>query len=417
VTDAAARLHHVPWAALAGLSSALEPALSEVLSGAAAERVLDRLLRAHRSLDADGRAAVAEAVFGVALWRRRLAAQLGTAPPTPRLLLAALLRDLGGVAAEDAERLAGIAPGALPPPRPPPAGLADRASLPDWLAAVLAREAGGAADALADALNLPAPVCLRVNPLRGTRDALAARLAAEGIPTRPGRFAPGALVVAAARANLYGSASFREGWFEVQDEASQLVAALVAARRGEAVLDLCAGAGGKTLALAGAVAPGGTVHAADRDPEPLARLRVRAARAGAGALVAVHGETPPAALAVDAALVDAPCSALGPLRRGPDLRWRLDPAAFPALPPLQGVLLARAARHVRPGGRLVYATCTFRREENEEVALRFEREHPAFRRTPPEVDPSLVTEDGFLRTWPHGHGLDGFFAAVYVHTR
>lgn len=416
MSDATARLHAVPWAALAGLAPALEPAIAEVLAGAAAERVLDRLLRARR-LDAARRAAVAEAVFGVALWRRRLAAQLGAAHAPPRLLLAALLRDLGGVAAAEAERLAGTAPGALPPPRPPPAALADRASLPDWLAAILVREAGAEAGALADALDLPAPICLRVNPLRGTRDALAARLATEGIPTRPGRFAAGALVVTAARANLYGSASFREGWVEVQDEGSQLVAALVAARPGEAVLDLCAGAGGKTLALAGAVAPGGIVHAADRDPEPLARLRVRAERAGAGALVAIHGETPPSSLEVDAALVDAPCSALGPLRRGPDLRWRLDPAAFEALPPLQGSLLARAARHVRPGGRLVYATCTFRREENEEVALRFEREHPAFRRVRPGADPTLVTEDGYLRTWPHRGGLDGFFAAVYVRTR
>jgi 16S rRNA (cytosine967-C5)-methyltransferase len=184
----------------------------------------------------------------------------------------------------------------------------------------------------------------------------------------------------------------------------------------DAILDLCAGAGGKTLALAGAVGPGGTVHAADPDAEALGRLRVRAARAGAASLVAVHGAQVPAALVVDAALVDAPCSALGPLRRGPDLRWRLDPAAFAALPALQGELLARAARHVRSGGRLVYATCTFRREEDEEVALRFERDHPAFRRAQLDLDPVLVTRDGFLRTWPHGGGLDGFFAAVYVRT-
>jgi 16S rRNA (cytosine967-C5)-methyltransferase len=415
--EAILRLREVPWAALAGLAPALERAIAEVLAGTAAERVLDRLLRAHRGLGAEGRAAMAEAVFGVGLWRRRLAAHLGNADAPPRLLLASLLRDLGGVAASDAERLAGVAPGALPPLRPPPAALADRASLPDWLAAILVAEAGEDAGPLADALNLPAPVCLRVNPLRVSRDALAARLAAEGVPTRPGRFAPGALVVTTPRPNLYGAPSFREGWFEVQDEASQLVATLVGARPGDAVLDLCAGAGGKTLALAGAVGPGGTVHAADPDADALGRLRVRAARAGAGSLVVLHGAAPPASLIVDAALVDAPCSALGPLRRGPDLRWRLDPATFAALPALQGELLARAARHVRPGGRLVYATCTFRREENEDVALRFERDHPFFRRVLLDLDPAVVTRDGFLRTWPHGGGLDGFFAAVYVPTR
>ncbi|HYG67774.1 MAG TPA: RsmB/NOP family class I SAM-dependent RNA methyltransferase, partial [Anaeromyxobacteraceae bacterium] len=274
---------------------------------------------------------------------------------------------------------------------------------------------GEEAEALADALNRPAPVCLRPNPLRGRPEALVAQLAAEGVPTRAGRFAAGARVVTAKRANLYGTPSFRDGAFEVQDEASQLVAALVGASPGEAVLDLCAGAGGKTLALAGAVSPGGTVHAADPDLDALARLRVRAARAGAAPLVAIHGAAPPADLRVDAALVDAPCSALGPLRRGPDLRWRLDPAAFAALPALQLALLARAARHVRPGGRLVYATCTFRQEENEAVALRFERDHPAFRRVAPSADPSLLTADKFARTWPHRGGLDGFFAAVYVH--
>ncbi|HYG66736.1 MAG TPA: RsmB/NOP family class I SAM-dependent RNA methyltransferase, partial [Anaeromyxobacteraceae bacterium] len=118
---AEARLRDVPWRALDGLAPALEAAIAEVLGGDPAERVLDRVLRAHRALDADGRAAVAEAIFGVGLWRRRLAAQLRTPAPGPRLLLAALLRDLGGVPAPAAERLAGIAPGALPPPRPAPA--------------------------------------------------------------------------------------------------------------------------------------------------------------------------------------------------------------------------------------------------------------------------------------------------------
>jgi 16S rRNA (cytosine967-C5)-methyltransferase len=174
------------------------------------------------------------------------------------------------------------------------------------------------------------------------------------------------------------------------------------------VLDLCAGRGGKSLQLA---ALGARVHACDADAGRLARLRDRSSRAGAR--VVVHGAHPPDDLRVDAALVDAPCSELGPLRRGPDQRFRLDPAAFAALPPLQLELLARAARHVRPGGRLVYVTCTFRREEDEAVAEAFEAIHPEYERVPAPAPAAFVGRDGFFRAWPHRHGTDGFFGAVW----
>jgi 16S rRNA (cytosine967-C5)-methyltransferase len=143
------------------------------------------------------------------------------------------------------------------------------------------------------------------------------------------------------------------------------------------------------------------VHACDPDPERLGRLVHRAARAGASGLLRLHGAGPPPDLAVDAALVDAPCSELGALRRGPDARFRLDPATFGPLPALQLALLAQAARHVRPGGRLVYATCTLRREEDEAVAEAFARAHPAF-------EPRQA-----FRTWPHLQGCDGFYAALF----
>jgi 16S rRNA (cytosine967-C5)-methyltransferase len=404
------RLRDLPWEALPP-PAALVPALSRVLAGEAAERVLPRLLRGLPGLDRRGRAAVAEAVFGVGLWRRRLAWQLGEPDPAPPRLLAALLRDLGDRA--DAERLAGLPAGSLPPPRPPPPGLADRWSLPDWLAGELGRAAGEQAPALAEALCRPGPIVLRVNPLRASAAEVAGRLAAEGVSTRPGRLAPLALEVTGPRPNLLGLGPVRRGWCEVQDEGSQLVAAAVGARPGEAVLDLCAGAGGKSLALAAAVGPGGRVHACDPDPERLSRLRARARRAGAGAIVAVHGEASPPDLVVDRVLVDAPCSELGPLRRGPDLRWRLDPASFAALPALQRALLERALTHLVPGGRLVYATCTIRREENEAVVEALEAAHPALRRVRPEVPAEVVGPDGLLRTWPHRHGTDGFFAAAW----
>jgi 16S rRNA (cytosine967-C5)-methyltransferase len=409
------RLCAIPWSALAGRAAVLDGPLAEILAGAAAERIVDRVLRADRSLPGDARRAFAEALFGVALWRRRLRAHLGDLGAPPRALLGSLLRDLAG--RPDAEALAGLAPGSLPPPRPPPDGLADRASLPDWLAEALVAAAGDEAGALADALNVPGAICLRVNTLRTSRDEAAARLAAEGVATRPGALAPACLVVTSPRPNVYGLAAHRDGIVAVQDEGSQLLGALVGARPGDGVLDACAGAGGKTLLLAADVGIEGRVHAADPDASRLDRLRVRAQRAGLASIVLVHGASVPGRLEVDHALVDAPCSELGALRRGPDVRWRVDPASFAALPALQHRILERAARSVKAGGRLVYATCTFRREEDEEVALAFEAGHPEYVRAPPAADPSAVTAEGFLRTWPHRHGTDGFFAAVWERRR
>lgn len=402
----------VPWKALRGLAPALDSTLAEILSGAAADGALVAFLRAHPALSSAARTAAAEAVLGVALWRRRLRAQLDARDAPPRLLLGALLRDLGG--RDDAEELADLPPGALPARRRPPADLADRFSFPDWLADEVRRAAGREAEALADALDAPGPICLRANLFRISRDALAARLAEEGVGTRPGALASSCLVVTTPRPNVLGLAAWREGLLEVQDEGSQLLGEAVAARPGEAVLDACAGAGGKTLLLAAAVGAAGRVHAADPDAERLVRLRARAARAGVLDVVAVHGAAAPDDLLVDRALVDAPCSELGALRRGPDLRWRLDPAAFATLPTVQRGILERALRHVRRGGMLVYATCTFRREEDEEVALALEDAHPELERIRPAVDASVVTGDGFLRTWPHRHGTDAFFAAAWT---
>jgi 16S rRNA (cytosine967-C5)-methyltransferase len=411
-----ARLATVPWEALPGIAARLDGPIRAVLQGRAAERELDRFLRAHRGLAREERAAAAESVFGVGLWRRRLAWHLGmgdadpsTAPP--RHLLVALVRDLAGDAG--AERLAAAAAGSVPRRAGPPPDLATFYSLPDWLADTLRREARDDAPALADALGQPGPVFLRANLLRTSREALADHLRAEGITAHAGRFAPACLRVDSPRPNLLGVSAWRDGLFEPQDEGSQLLGAAVGARAGESVLDACAGAGGKTLLLAAEVGGAGRVHACDVDAARLARLESRARRAGAREVVRIEGETPPPELRVDRAIVDAPCSELGPLRRGPDLRFRIDPATFEALPRVQLTLLARAARLVKPGGRLVYATCTFRREENDEVARSFERAHPEWRRVAPDVDPLLLDEHGWLRTWPHAHGTDAVFAAAW----
>ncbi len=374
------RLREVPWHALAGFDAALGPALDEMLAGKAADRVLERLLRKHKEATAEQRTALAEAVFGVGLWRRRLGTGDG---------LTLLRRLIEG--------------------QPKPTAFADRFSLPDWLAEMISRTLGPEADAFADALNLPGPICLRANTPRISRDALAARLAHEGVQTVPGRYARDCLVITSVRPNLYGLRAWNEALFEVQDEGSQLLGDLVDAQPGDDVLDLCAGAGGKTLQVAAQLKNEGRVHAVDVDLARLERLRTRATRAGATS-IRIHGRTPPADLRAARVLVDAPCSELGALRRGPDLRWRLNPADFAPMPGLQRALLETALAHLAPGGRLVYATCTFRPEENEQVVADFERAHPQLQR----VAVPFESTDGFLRTWPHRHGTDAFFASVHT---
>ncbi len=396
------RLRAVPWRALATPLSDLEPALQEVLGGRPAERVLDGYLRAHRGFTPEERTAVAEAIFGVGLWRRRVYSHAGS-NATPCQLLLALVRDVAGVGE-------GLDFSALPPPRPPPSSLAEFFSLPDWLADTFQRELGDEAPALCDALNRPGPICLRANALKTSQAALIQELAGEGIAARPGVHAPHAVVLDG-RANLLGTSAHREGRFEAQDEGSQLLAELLQAQPGDRVLDLCAGAGGKTLALAAALQGRGELHAYDADAERLDRLRQRASRAGVSGLrIHLPGQLPQS-LNANRVLVDAPCSELGALRRGPDLRFRIDPATFPALQALQSQLLATAAAHVAPGGRLVYATCTLRREENEGVVRAFLAANPALRLIPPGCAPTFV-QDGFFRALPHRHGTDGFFAAV-----
>ena len=396
------RLEAVPWDALAGLAEAVLPAVARVLDGAAAEREVDRLLRAHRALTAAQRTAAVEAIFGVGLWRRRLRAHAGSGDP--RALLFALLRDLGGVQEDRAAELTGLAP-PLPSRSPPPQRLADRWSYPDWIEAVFLRELGPGAEALAAALCAPGPVCLRANALRTSRDELARALHAEGVDARPGKYAPDALVVTTARPNLLALRTYREGLFELQDEGSQVVAQLVQAQPGETVLDFCAGAGGKTLALAAAMSGRGRLVAWDPDRERIGRLRDRAARAGAAVEIGRDVQA-------DAVLVDAPCSELGTLRRGPDLRFRLREEDALRYPGVQRDILEAALRRVRPGGRLVYATCTLRREENEEAAAAMERSHLELARLSLELPPELLRGD-FLRTWPHLHDMDGFFAAAW----
>ncbi|MBX3023296.1 16S rRNA (cytosine(967)-C(5))-methyltransferase RsmB [bacterium] len=306
----------------------------------------------------------------------------------------------------------------LPPESDRTAHLAVATSHPPWLVERWRRELGDAeAAALLAADNDAAPTVLRVLSARVPRSTVIAALADAQVAARPTTYAPDGLVLETA-ADPIALPGWRDGWFTVQGEASQLVAAMLGARPGGRVLDVCAAPGGKALAAAGQVGGRGVVLALDLQHGGLARLGAEAGRLGLRIVRARADATRlplPAAAAFDAVLVDAPCSGLGTLRQHPEIRWRRRPADLADLAALQSRLLAAAAPHVRPGGVLLYATCTIVRAENDDVVAAFLASHPDFatddpRRLLPAAAHALVDAGGALRTAPHRHGLDGFFA-------
>ncbi len=310
-----------------------------------------------------------------------------------------------------------------------PAGFSEklRHNLPDWLASALRSQLGDEAFwPLVAALNEPASLDLRVNILKAKREDMLSVLNQAGLRVAPTPFSPWGIRVPGKPA-LQKIDAFVRGDIEVQDEGSQLLAVLVDAKRGEMVVDFCAGAGGKTLALGASMRSTGRLYAFDTSGHRLDALKPRMARSG---LSNVH----PAQIAherdervkrltgkIDRVLVDAPCSGLGTLRRNPDLKWRQSPQSVLELQAKQTAILASASRLVKSGGRLVYATCSLLRDENEVVAESFGAAHPDFVKLPAEealkaahverVDE--LTQDGYLRLWPHKHATDGFFAAVW----
>ena len=405
------RLAGIDWSPLTGLMDSLSSPLATVLAGEAAERVVEKFLRANRTLTDAERRVAAEAIFGVGLWRIRLRAELGRQIESPRELVTALLRDVACLPQETLGKILGPAaanPSDVPQGRLP---IRDRFSLPSWLADIVEAEMGFEAADLADALNVPGPITLRANLTRTTREELQERLAEEGIVTTHGRFAPECLIVEGRTPNLYGSEAWKEGLFEIQDEGSQLISHLATAPRDSRILDYCAGAGGKSLHLA-ALHPTSTIHCTDIDSARLERLRQRAIRARANN-IRVLTEPPKPGQLYELVLVDAPCSELGALRRGPDRRFLITHHAVKNFPEQQTDILANAATFVAPGGSLVYATCTFNRAENEDVVEKFERTTPGFQSVQPLAPKALVRPDMCFQTWPHRHGTDGFFAAVF----
>jgi 16S rRNA (cytosine967-C5)-methyltransferase len=281
-------------------------------------------------------------------------------------------------------------------------------------------------DALARAWLAPAPLDLRINPLKTTRDAAMAALAADGIRAAPTPYSPLGLRVTGKPA-LQRHPQFTSGAVEVQDEGSQLLCFLVAPKRGQMVVDFCAGAGGKTLLLGAMMRSQGRLYAFDISPRRLANLKPRLARSGLSNVhpvrIADERDLRIKRLAgkIDRVLVDAPCTGFGTLRRNPDLKWRQAPTAIPELAAKQARLLAAAAPLVKPGGRLVYATCSVIPAENEAVVEAFLTAHPEFALGDAAAElarAGIALEAGrMLQLYPHRHGCDGFFAAILERER
>ena len=394
-----------------------------------ADRIVSGFFREHRALGPRERHTLAETAYAVL--RRRLLlqhlAQSGQGPLERRLAIlgwqgsAEFLRAaLQGAEPAWLEQVSAVDRGQLPERL--------RHNLPAWIADPLRAELGEQEFwSLCRALEEPAPLDLRVNALRARREDVQQALRALGVESAPTPWSPWGLRVADKPA-LTKLAPFERGDLEVQDEGSQLLALLTGARRGEMVVDFCAGSGGKTLALGAMMRSTGRLYALDTSGHRLAALKPRLARSGLSNVhpvqIAHERDERVKRLAgkADRVLVDAPCSGLGTLRRNPDLKWRQSPETVQALQAQQLSILRSAARLLRPGGRLVYATCSLLRAENEEVAAAFEADHPG------DFEPLSATEalgearvedaqslvDGpALRLWPHRHRTDGFYAMAW----
>jgi 16S rRNA (cytosine967-C5)-methyltransferase len=405
--------------------AAAEAALAQILPMTQpADAVLYRFFRAHPELGKLDRQFIAETVFGVL--RRRIGLEYHTGADTPRRLLLAYLNRIQGMSLRQLEPLLGSEDAqwaaALKARPDVDAPLHVKAELPQWLVARLAPDmAEDEILELGRALQQPAPLDLRVNSLIGERDKVMQQLATEGLAVKPTPYAPLGIRIEGNPA-LSRNPLFTSGRIEVQDEGSQLLCYLVAPKRREMVADFCAGAGGKTLALGALMQSQGRLYAFDVSESRLNKLKPRLKRSGLSnvhpQLLVNENDIKVKRLAgkLDRVLVDAPCSGFGTLRRNPDLKWRQNEAGLIELTAKQGRILTAAAALVKPGGRLVYATCSFLRAENQDVVSAFLGAHPQFKLLPASevlAQQHIALDTGdYLQLYPHRHGCDGFFAAV-----
>ena len=393
-----------------------------------ADRIAADFFRSQHALGARDRHVVSETVF--ALLRRlpmfRHLAASGKGEMARRLAILAWQGNDGVLRAalDDAER-AWLERSRAVDPASLPAALQHH--LPEWLATTMQATLGPEFAAWAASMDASAPLDLRVNAAKSSRDDVLAALASDGIAAAPTPYSPVGIRVVG-KPSLLKHALFTSGAVEVQDEGSQLLALLTGAKRGEMVVDFCAGAGGKTLALGAQMRNTGRLYAFDVSGHRLAALKPRLARSG---LANVH----PAQIAherddrvkrlagkIDRVLVDAPCTGLGTLRRHPDLKWRQSPATLAQLAEVQRNILAAASRLLKPGGRLVYATCSPIEAEDEAVARDFDAAQGGVFGPLPVLDvlqrahvdgAETLVSGPYLRLWSHRHGTDCFFAAAW----
>jgi 16S rRNA (cytosine967-C5)-methyltransferase len=392
-----------------------------------ADRFLRDWFRARRYAGSKDRAAVAERVYRVFRQRASLSWRMQNEHPRA-LVIASLVADGCDLARID-ELFSGAGYG------PPPLGELERAAIlsphvdipplwvqaefPAFLEAELTRSLGDAVLPEMRAMCDRAPIDLRVNTLKSSREIVLRELGA--FAPEPTPYAPHGIRIFRheGAAALGRTRNYLEGAFEFQDEAAQIASLLCAARPGERILDLAAGAGGKALALAAAMNNEGSILARDSDASRLAQLAPRALRAGATIIEEKLAESDPPALAFDAVFVDAPCSGSGAWRRQPELKWRLTPERLAELQLVQDRLLDQAADAAR--GRIVYATCSLFACENEDRVAMFLERHPEFRiETAAAIWRGLMGSPPppgmgeFFKATPHMTGTDGFFAAVLV---
>lgn len=403
-----------------------ETLLSELLRFTSpADRVMSLYFRQHHELGHADRGFVAETVFTVLRRKRSLAARCAGEVTSRRLLLATLAclqgmnrRELDGVTTEAERKWLAHAKAV----QVDTLSAEERADFPDWLYQALSAQFGeGEVMALAAGLNRPAPLDLRVNTLKCGRDEVLGRLIADGLAAAPCPYSPIGIRLGGKPA-LAKHPLFIEGCMEVQDEGSQLLGFLLQPKRGEMIADFCAGAGGKTLLLGALMRSQGRLYAFDVSDRRLAKLKPRLARSGLSNVHPLRIESERdikvrrLAGKLDRVLVDAPCSGLGTLRRNPDLKWRQTPSSVAELSEKQSAILAAAASLLKPGGRLVYATCSLLEAENECIVARFLANNPHFvLRSAHEI---LLRQEidvpcaAHFRLLPHRHGTDAFFAAV-----
>jgi 16S rRNA (cytosine967-C5)-methyltransferase len=390
-----------------------------------ADAALSAFFRSHPKIGQQDRGTIADSVYA-ALRRRRMLERIAGARGPRRMVLAVWITLLGAnvreiepwLRGDEAEWLAAVKHESrtLQP-------FEVECELPDWVISRLRKRFDeGALLALAKGLLEVASLDLRVNTVKSTREEVLARLAADGFAASATPYSPEGIRLQG-RPAINRHPLFLEGAVEVQDEGSQLLPHLVAPKRGEMVADFCAGAGGKTLALGALMRSTGRLYAFDISPRRLAGMRPRLARSG---LSNVHPQRIEGvsdsrikrlAGKLDRVLVDAPCSGLGTLRRNPDMKWRQAPEDVAELTKKQSAILAAAARLLKPGGRLVYATCSILEDENRKIAEDFLARHPPF--GPLHAGELLKRErialemGDYLELWPHRHGTDGFFAAAF----